>query len=286
MKNQPTIPGRWLWTLFAIGVCGLAFSGYADQLGAAYASGALERALLTFAVARGLDGVISIAQGTEVALEPGGVGVNLSVGQILDPVNDLVERFSSIMLVVTAALGLQEILLRITSSYGVSVLLALSALLSLLVVWVPGVAQRSALRSVVLRFFVAAFFLRFAVPALVVGTNLVFDQFLATEQAAATVALERASVDIESLSKDASDTPDDVSRNWFERTRDRISESFSALNVEARMQALQDRASGITRHIVSLIVVFLLQTIALPLGFLWLLLQGARAIVTRLNVPT
>ncbi|MEO0364038.1 MAG: hypothetical protein AAF265_00960 [Pseudomonadota bacterium] len=286
MKNQPTIPGRWLWTLFTIGVCGLAFSGYADQLGAAYASGALERALLTFAVARGLDGVISIAQGTEVALEPGGVGVNLSVGQILDPVNDLVERFSSIMLVVTAALGLQEILLRITSSYGVSVLLALSALLSLLVVWVPGVAQRSALRSVVLRFFVAAFFLRFAVPALVVGTNLVFDQFLATEQAAATVALERASVDIESLSKDASDTPDDVSRNWFERTRDRISESFSALNVEARMQALQDRASGITRHIVSLIVVFLLQTIALPLGFLWLLLQGARAIVTRLNVPT
>ncbi|MEL7311575.1 MAG: hypothetical protein AAFN07_08700 [Pseudomonadota bacterium] len=286
MENTDSTTVRVLWTIFAIAVCALAFTGYADDLGAAYASGALERALLTFAVARGLDGVISIAQGTEVALEPGGVGVNLTVGQILDPVNDLVERFSSVMLVVTAALGLQEILLRITSSHGVSALLGIGAVLALVAIWVPGVAQRSALRVVLLRFFVAVFFLRFAVPALVVSTNLVFDHFLAGEQAAATVALERASVDIESLSNDPEGEIDDGSRNWFERTRDRISESFSQLNVEARMEALQERASGITRHIVSLIVVFLLQTIALPLGFLWLLMQGAKAIVSRLHVST
>ncbi|MEO1421445.1 MAG: hypothetical protein AAFU66_10930, partial [Pseudomonadota bacterium] len=128
---------KWLWTIFAFAVCALAISGYADSLGAEYASGALERALLTFAVARGLDGVISIAQGTEVALEPGGVGLNLTVGQILDPVNDLIERFSTVMLTVTAALGLQEILLRITASNSISLLLGVTALLALLFVWIP-----------------------------------------------------------------------------------------------------------------------------------------------------
>ena len=49
------------------------------------------------------------------------------------------------------------------------------------------------------------------------------------------------------------------------------------------MTALQERASGVTRHIVSLIVIFLLQTIALPLGFLWLLLQGAKAVARQLQ---
>ncbi|MEL6215159.1 MAG: hypothetical protein AAFQ99_05725, partial [Pseudomonadota bacterium] len=229
---------KWLWTIFAFAVCALAISGYADSLGAEYASGALERALLTFAVARGLDGVISIAQGTEVALEPGGVGLNLTVGQILDPVNDLIERFSTVMLTVTAALGLQEILLRITASNSISLLLGVTALLALLFVWIPALEKRSRLRTVVLRLFLAAFFVRFAVPALVVGTHVVFDAFLASDQIAATAALEQASVDIEALSSEQNAIDDaDDDRNWFERTRDRIGESLGAFNVEARMSA-------------------------------------------------
>jgi hypothetical protein len=66
-----------------------------------------------FAVARTLNGVISAAQGTEVALEPGGVGVVLSVGEILDPINDLIERFSAVMLIAASSLGLQALLLNI-----------------------------------------------------------------------------------------------------------------------------------------------------------------------------
>ena len=67
---------KWLWTLFAVVIVGLAASGVADRLSKDYAATALERAFVTWAVARGLNGVISVAQGTEVALEPGGVGVN------------------------------------------------------------------------------------------------------------------------------------------------------------------------------------------------------------------
>src|SRR5690349_8497107 len=43
----------------------------------------LKRALATYAAARALNAVISVAQGTEVALEPGGVGVVLAPGQVL-----------------------------------------------------------------------------------------------------------------------------------------------------------------------------------------------------------
>ena len=72
---------------------------------------AFNRALITFGIAKTLNGVISVAHGTEIAIQPAGVGINLTPGQILDPVNDLVERFSWIMLASTTSLGIQKVFL-------------------------------------------------------------------------------------------------------------------------------------------------------------------------------
>ncbi|MEM7279482.1 MAG: hypothetical protein AAF385_15320, partial [Pseudomonadota bacterium] len=118
------------WTLLAVLAIAAAFSGYVDQGGEHFADKAFKRAFVTFAVARGLNGVISVAQGTEVAVEPGGVGVNFGVGQILDPVNDLVERFYTVMLVATSSLGLQKFLLTMGSWWGVRNALTLRAFVS------------------------------------------------------------------------------------------------------------------------------------------------------------
>ncbi|HEC72775.1 MAG TPA: hypothetical protein ENI26_00190, partial [Methylophaga aminisulfidivorans] len=67
--------------------------------------------LSVFALARGLNGVISVAQGTELSVEPMGVGVTLTPGQILDPLNDMVEQFSTVLLIASASLGIQKIVL-------------------------------------------------------------------------------------------------------------------------------------------------------------------------------
>ena len=106
---------RSLKSLLLLVIAALAITGAADDVSREFADDALKRALATFAVARTLNGVISVAQGTEVAVEPGGVGVVMTPGQILDPVNDLVERFSSVMLVAASSLGLQIVLLEILS---------------------------------------------------------------------------------------------------------------------------------------------------------------------------
>lgn len=268
------------WTLFAIAVTALALSGVADTLGRDYAATALERAFVTWAVARGLNAVISVAQGTEVALEPGGVGVNLTVGEVLDPVNDLIERFSAVMLVATSAIGLQNILLRITGTAGFSVLLAAAALGALVVVWVPSLAARERLRAFVLRFLLVTFLLRLAVPFLVIGSSVVFDRFLAAEQQAATAALRQTTSEIEQMTAEDPEVAD-PDRNMLQRFGDMVGDSIAALNVRERLAELQQRASMTTGHVVDLIVIFLLQTIALPLGFLWLLVQAGKALATR-----
>ena len=62
-----------------------------------------ERALQAFAVARGINAVISVIQDVEIGFTFG-LSATLSPGEILDPVNDLVERFSLVMLVASALL--------------------------------------------------------------------------------------------------------------------------------------------------------------------------------------
>ena len=73
----------------------------------------LKRALVSFATARALNAVISVVQGTEVSGQPLGFGVILTTGQVLNPVNDLVERFSHVMLTASVAFGVQKVLISI-----------------------------------------------------------------------------------------------------------------------------------------------------------------------------
>ena len=67
--------------------------------------------MIAFGLARALNGAISVIQGTELELHPAGVGVSFAPGQLIDPINDLVERFSWLMLASSTSLGVQKILM-------------------------------------------------------------------------------------------------------------------------------------------------------------------------------
>ena len=188
------------WTITAVIAAAIALSGFADSTSETYADEAFKRALVTFAVARGLNGVISVAQGTEVAVEPGGVGVNFTVGQILDPINDLIEQFSSVMLVATSSLGLQKILLNMTGWWGTTLAFVFAALFLAVTTWWPGGA-RPGMGTLAIRLFLVVAFVRFALPVLIVGTHVVFGAFLEDEHDAATAVLEATSTEIEEFSQ-------------------------------------------------------------------------------------
>ena len=80
----------------------------------------VERALVTFALTRTLNGVISVAQGTQLAFQPAGVGVVISAGEILDPLNDLVEQFSWLTLLAATSLGVQIMLAEMFATTAVN----------------------------------------------------------------------------------------------------------------------------------------------------------------------
>ena len=268
-----------LMTILALLAVAAALSGVVDSASRDYGEQAFKRALLTFAVARTLNGVISVAQGTEVAIEPAGVGVNFTVGQVLDPINDLVERFSAVMLVATSSLGLQNVLLRISGWWGLSLLLASAAVLVVAALWWPRfISERAGMALV--KVLLIAVFVRFAVPVLVMGSNLVFDGFLSAEQAAATSALEATRVEIEALNEPTEPaTPQDQS--LVERLGSVLDDSLQSMDVSARLNALKERVSNASEHIINLIVIFVLQTIILPLLFVWAFAELLKTLAAR-----
>jgi len=258
-----------------------ALTGTLDEVGNEQAQDAFKRALVTFAVARTLNGVISVAQGTEVAVEPAGVGVNFSVGEILDPINDLVEQFAGVMLVASTSLGLQNVLLGMTAWWGTTAALVAAVALTLAVVWWPSERARR-WDGPAVRILMIVLFLRFAVPLLVLGTNAVFDTFLAAEQEAATVALETTREEIEELNEEAA-PPMPEADTMMGRLGAMLDDSLESMNVKQRLEDLRARVSNASEHIVNLIVIFVLQTILLPLAFLWIFVQLLKALGSRLT---
>lgn len=271
---------RFLITIFALLTVIAAVTGVIDSTGERYADAAFKRALVTFAIARTLNGAISVAQGTELALEPAGVGVILTVGQVLDPVNDLIERFSAIMLVAASSLGLQNVMLDILSWWGVSAALLLSASFVLVCVWLPRL-RNSRTEKLGIRVLLLVVFLRFAMPLLIIGTNLVFDTFLEAEQAAAVEALEVTQSEIEQLNEETSPPPPVEEQSLIDQLGSMLDESLQSINVGDRLDNLRQRASEAIEHIINLIVIFMLQTVILPVVFLWLLAQLASAVAAR-----
>ena len=310
---------KLLRTILIIVIAGAAISGTTDNMSQQYAEKALTRALATFTVARTLNGVISVAQGTEVAVEPGGVGVILTPGQVLDPVNDLIERFSSVMLVAASSLGLQLMLLRITSSWVVT-----AVLIGLLALWLVSVwsqrLQGNKYASLTLRLSMMLVFVRFAIPVVIICTNFLFSAFLLTDQETATAALEATSTrlnEVNTQSEDAT-SPDEVPsqsngqappepsgdslketlasayeslpsiaevgsqmKSSTQEYISNVSDWFGSISVSTRMAQLKASAAEATSHIVDLIVIFVLQTIIFPLGFLWLFVEVLKAGATR-----
>ena len=270
---------RLLWTIVIMLAVAGSLTGHIDRASETQAEDALGNALVTFAVARTLNGVISAAQGTEVALEPGGVGVILSVGEILDPINDLIERFSAVMLIAASSLGLQTLLLNITSWWGVTAFLFVAAAGFLVVIWAPRSAT-ARYAGPALRILLFLLFVRFAVPVLIVGTTIISDAFLAPKQAEATAILKDTTQDIERINEETRPVPDGE-QSLMDRLGEMIDESLQSMRVGDRMRELKESASNAAEHIVSLIAIFVLQTILLPLLFLWLFTAGLKGIASR-----
>lgn len=247
-----------------------------DTFGERYTDEGLTRSLAAFGIAKGLNGLISVVQGTEVAVEPVGVGVILTPGQILDPVNDLIERFSWVMLICTTSLGIQSILLSIFSSFYFSILVSITLLLLALFIWRQP-QYSTDLKNIFYRFTIFLIILRFFIPLMAITNDALYKAFLEPTYIESTQKLEQSNTAIANLSDNQKINKEAADKSWYEVMSSSIESAMESLDVDRYYEKLKVEADNLSSHIIDLIVVFVMQTILFPLVFIWLAMKLIRA---------
>ncbi len=256
-----------------------AHTHFLDQQAEAYAEEGIERTLVTYAIARTLNGVISVAQGTELAVAPAGVGVTLAPGEILDPINDLVERFSWVVMASGAALGVQRLLLEITTTPLVTWSLTIIAIIVILMYWFYRPADNSDTRwaNTLQKLLLILLFLRFTLPLMLVMNEVVYQAFIEDDYRQASSQLELTSDRMKDASSDLQDNDSDaVGQSVFDRAGDWLNQTQKNINLQSRLDELATLAADISREVINLVVMFVFETLLMPLIFLWLGLHIVR----------
>ena len=260
---------RGLTTQVVIGfavlvVLGLNWMPGLDQRAEEYLVDAMADNLLIYATARSLNGIISVVQSIELSVSLG-AGVAVNLGEILDPLNDLIERFSAFVLYGLAGLGLQKLVLIATSGLVMKVVTTVG-----LVLGYVAYLLRAELHNWLLRLVVLILMVRFAfiVEVGVIATldSLYFDQ----QKNEAHSALQLAKTSLGQLR---------------EEYMAAISESglYGGLWETVATIVGSDEQEGVANiaasAVVELIVITLVRGLILPLLFVWMLVIAGRLLL-------
>lgn len=263
-----------------------------------------------YGVARGLNATISVVQSTEVDA----VVVSTNVGEVLDPVNDAIERFSTIMTWALGSLLLQSVVLAFVSSALFEWLFAFIALVTistLIIVWsrrsgdAPYIDLLNRFCGMAFKLFVVAAVVRFIVPVFVMTSYLAGQALLQPE-------IDRRSGELSAISEEISGDdqqildqlvidesgvegpneldPESADENGIlDRARDaaaRMLPEFSMPDFSSTISNLLERAANLAEYLTRLLVLMVIKNIVLPLVFLAIALKVIKPVTMRLLAMT
>ena len=179
-----TSSARALLAILVVVLVGLSSTRVLDQYVDDYTDEALKNAALTYATARGINAIVSMIQSSEVEAGVGVVSGSITVGELLDPLNDMIERFSTVMTWVLASLAAQKVLLLIASHQMFLYLVAVLGAAALLTLFYAA----PAIRNLVFRSFLVVVFVRFAL-GLAVALNSGADYLFLDQQPSFSASL-------------------------------------------------------------------------------------------------
>lgn len=253
-----------------------------DNLAQKNIDASLKRALVSFGSARALNAVISVMQGTEVSIEPMGIGMTLAPGEALDPINDLIERFSMVMLASSTSIGIQMIFLQICSWPLFSWLYTGVFGLTLLCLWLSALPVK--LKSLLFKGSIFLMFLRFSIPMVFITNEMTYNGFLNSGYEESITIMDKTKSELQQIQQqvpkaNSNESPveDERGKSYWEKLKeqvnltDYVATKVSDVKLSIRQQTihLEEVTSKMITNIINLIVVFTLQTVVFPMMFLY-----------------
>jgi hypothetical protein len=236
----------------------------------------MKRALYSFTIARGINAVISVIQDSQLTIEPAGLGVSLAIGEVLDPVNDLIERFSWIILLSLISLGIMKILINISSWLSIDLFLSFGLFFILIGMFLKK-DKRKIFFSAAKKALLGALIIRFAIPVVAHLNSKVYHSVLDSEYSVATGELERSSRELNIVNENMQQTLDsEETSGWLAKLKNAKNSLSKIVDLKGKINSIKNVALNMADTLIKLSVVFLLNTIILPLAFLWLFVKISR----------
>ncbi|MBK3332814.1 hypothetical protein GWK41_07005 [Persephonella atlantica] len=210
---------------------------FLDDKGSSYVENTLKKLTITYTAVRGLNAGISVIKESEIDLSPGGVGATIAAGEVLDPLDDLVERFSSVLLFSIISIGVQKLLMLVSINLFFKLLS-----ISLLLFAIYTAVKKDFFLHTGIKIAIIAFVLRIFVPFTGVVNDYVYGEFFKEN-------VEKAKKQITYITELIK-----IPEN-----------SLNVSQIKQKVQKLKDYSSKTIDSILILVTAFIIQTVIIPL---------------------
>ncbi len=256
---------------------------FPDNLTHEYFKNAITEAGLAYATIRAINASVSIIKESSLELEPAGIGISLALGQALDPIDDMTERLSDVLVTAITSLGLQKLIYEISVSLAPPVIGVCLFILSVLI-WIKKL-RMDYLYNIVAKFTMIIVIARFCLPVSSVINNFLYENYFADKIKEVRKELAIGSYDLDKLKNFSLPKVDGILgtiKNSSSFIKHKSGEFKKALvSMINNMENIIENLLELTFLYVG---IFLIQVIILPLIVFWFLLKMINHLFSG-NVP-
>lgn len=254
-----------------------------DKKADTYFSESISKAGLAYATCRLINASVSVIQNSNIDLAPAGVGVSLALGQALDPIDDMAERLSDVLVTAIVSLGIQKLIYEISVSFTPKILCILLITLSILI-WLKG-KQLESFQKVITKITFIVIVLRLCLPVSSIANDFLHKHFFETQIIEAKDALSISAKGLDEVQSFSLPEIDGVLGTIKNSSVLLMEKSLAFKNaLESIINNMQSVISNLVTLTTLYVGIFLIQVIILPLTVFWLLIKLINSLFNK-NLP-
>jgi hypothetical protein len=248
-----------------------------------YFKDAITKAGLAYMTCRTINAAVSLIKESSLQLEPAGLGVSLAMGQVLDPLDDMTERLSDVLVTAITSLSVQKLFYEISVSLAPQVF-SLFLLIWLTCRWFENERLQS-LQNITKRILILIGILRFCLPLSSLANDFLYTNYFAEKISTANNELK--------LRSEASSPFGDIAVPasagfWATIGNSPALIKKTSIDLKKTIEGFVTNMAEIIDNLLNLtflyVGVFLIQVIGLPIMMFWLLVKFANCLFDT-NIP-
>ena len=248
-----------------------------------YFKEAITKAGVAYLTCRIINASVSVVKESTLELEPAGIGVSLAVGQVLDPLDDMTERLSDVIVTAITSLGVQELAYEISVIFAPPILSVFIFVLAILV-WFEN-KKIVRFKRTVIRIIFIIMIARFCLPISSMANEIIQKDFFDEKISDANDKLKLNTAELDKLAELSFPEIDGI-KGTIENSASLLKQK--SIEFKNAIVVTAGNMGNIINNLLTLtflyVGVFLIQVIILPLLIFWFLIKVTNALF-QTNLP-